>query len=142
MSAPESTGSGSNPDLFTSLRTFWGVIVAILYTRLDLATLELEEEATRALHLVVMTMAALMAIVITIFFVLFLIVAIFWDNYLYRLWVLGLVSGFCAISSVILVGVVKQMIRTRPKFLSQTIAELRKDAEGLRPAVKVEEPKP
>lgn len=140
MAAPENTGSGSSPDLFTSLRTFWGVIVAILYTRLDLATLELEEEATRAVHLVVMTMAALMAIVITIFFILFLIVAIFWDNH--RLLVLGLVSGFCAIGSAILVGIVKQMIRTRPKFLSQTLNELRKDVENFRPPVKVEEPKP
>jgi len=139
MSAPESTGSGPSPDLFTSLRTFWGVIVAILYTRLDLATLELEEEATRALTLVVMTMAALMAIVITIFFILFSLVAIFWED---REYVLPAISIFCAISSAILVLVVKHMIKTRPKFLSQTIAELRKDVEGLRPPAKVEASKP
>ena len=138
MSAPESTGSGPSPDLFTSLRSFWGVIVAILYTRLDLATLELEEEATRAVHLVVMILAALMAIVITIFFLLFFLVATFWEE---RVIVLAIISGFCAISSAVLVLVVKQMIKGRPKFLSQTIAELRKDVEGLRPAVKVEDPK-
>ncbi len=141
MSASESKGPVPPPDLFTSLRNFWGVIVAILYTRLDLATLELEEEATRAVNLVVVVLSALMAIGMTIFFILFFIVATFWDDH--RLLDLGLVSIFCAIGSLILVRAAHQMVLTRPKFLSQTLGELREVVEGLRAkVVKAEEPRP
>ena len=38
MSDPEGTGSGASPGLFASLRSFWSVLLAILYTRLDLVT--------------------------------------------------------------------------------------------------------
>ena len=131
MSVPESTDSGQNPSLFVSLRSFWSILIAILYTRLDLATAELEDEASRAVQLLVVSIAALLCTGMAAFFVMFLFVVTFWDN---RVLVLSIVCVINIVASVILFLVARNMVLNRPKFLSQTLAELRKDVEGLRPA--------
>jgi uncharacterized membrane protein YqjE len=131
MSVPDSTDSGQNPGLFVSLRSFWSILVAILYTRLDLATAELEDEASRAVQLLVVSIAALLCTGMAAFFVMFLFVVTFWDN---RVLVLSIVCVINIVASVVLYLVARNMVLNRPKFLSQTLAELRKDVEGLRPA--------
>jgi uncharacterized membrane protein YqjE len=139
MAEPESVDPGVSPSLFVSLRSFWGVIVAILYTRLDLATLELEEEATRAVQLVAVIIGALLCLGMTLFFIMFFLVVTFWEE---RVLVLGIVCGFGIVATTLLAFVAKNMIQDRPKFLSQTLAELRRDVESLRPITKPEETKP
>lgn len=136
MSDPENKDSGANPSLFSSLRNFWAVLLAILYTRLDLVTAELEEEATRAVHLLVVSIAALLSIGMAVFFLMFLFVVTFWEN---RVLVLGIVCGICILASVGLILAARQMVKTRPKFLSHTLAELRRDVEGLKLKAKTEE---
>lgn len=136
MSAPDGIGSGGSPSLFASLRSFWSVLLAILYTRLDLATAELEDETARGLRLVAAGLAALLCTAMTVFFILFFLVVTFWDD---RVLMLGSISVVCAVVSVVLILVTRNMILNRPKFLSQTIAELRRDVEGLRQAMAAKE---
>ena len=141
MSVPEGTGSGANPGLFASLRSFWGVLIAILYTRLDLVTAELEDEATsgrqadrcRAGRLLV-------AFVTAFFFAIFFLIAIFWAFGISPL-MLSAASSWSTYSIGIICSfiVARSMIVNRPKFLSQTIAELRRDAEGLSRAISTQE---
>jgi len=137
MAAPESvdSGTGPNPSLYNSLRSFWGVLVAILYTRLDLATLELEEEATRAVQLVAVIMGALLCIGITLFFIMFFLVVAFWEQ---RVLVLGIICSVGVIGCAVLVLVARKMIIERPKFLSHTLAELKRDVERLKPVHKTD----
>jgi uncharacterized membrane protein YqjE len=132
MAVP-SNDSGSSPSLFVSLRSFWGVLLAILYTRFDLLTAELEDEAIRAVRMIVISLAGLLAAGMTVFFFFFLIIASFWYT-AYRLPILGLVAGLCLLATIILSLVARNLFRSRPKFLSQTLAELRRDVEGLRPS--------
>jgi uncharacterized membrane protein YqjE len=140
MAAPGGVESGSGrPTLFSSLRSFWSVLVAILHTRLDLLTVELEEEAKRALQLLVVTLAAVLCAGMAVFFLMFFLIALFWEHLPI---VLGIVFGFYALASLGLFVAARSMIRKRPKFLSHTLAELRRDVESLRPAVKAEETKP
>jgi len=129
MSVPESAGPGTNPGLFTSLRTFWGVLIAILYTRLDLASAELEEIAAHAARLVLVSLAALLCLSTAFFFAMFFFLALFWDN---RLLVLGIIFGIYVVASVIFIMIARHLILNWPKFLAQTLAELRRDVEGLR----------
>jgi uncharacterized membrane protein YqjE len=131
MSDPEGIGSGESPGLFASLRSFWSVLIAILYTRLDLATAELEETGKHILRLVVISLAALLSVSMTIFFLLFFLVVTFWDN---RVLLLGIISIVTIIASVVLILVTRHLILTWPRFLAQTIAELRRDVEELRRA--------
>jgi uncharacterized membrane protein YqjE len=133
MSVPEEIGSGASPGLFSSLRSFWSVVVAILYTRLDLVTAELEDEALRALKLIAAGLVSLLALFGALFWATFFLLALFWDTQ-YRLWVLGGIFGIHFIIGIVLLLAARHMILSRPKFLSQTLAELRRDVEGLRRA--------
>jgi len=134
MPVPEGSGSDESPSLFASLRSFWSVVVAILYTRLDLASAELEDEAARGLKLVVAGLISMMSLLFAIFFAFFFILALYWDTE-YRLWVVGGIFGVYLVVAVVLALIVRNMILTRPRFLSQTIAELKRDAEGLSKAM-------
>ena len=139
MPVSETPGSGQNPSLFSSLQSFWAVLIAILYTRLDLATVELEEIGTHTVQLIVVTLAALAAILMTVFFLLFFLVVTFWEH---AVFVLGAVTAVSLLISVSLVLAARALIRNRPKFLAQTLAELRRDVEGIRPDLTQEPPKP
>jgi uncharacterized membrane protein YqjE len=143
MSVPEGTGSGAGPGLFTSLRSFWSVLLAILYTRLDLVTAELEDEGVRALKFIVAGLISLLALITAFFWAMFFILALFWDTE-YRLLVIVIIFAIYFVVGVILFFVARNMILNRPRFLSQTIAELRRDVEGLKTAMatKKDEVKP
>ena len=134
MPVPEGHGSGASPSLFTSLRSFWGVVVAIFYTRLDLASAELEDEAARGLKLVVAGLICVMSMLFAVFFAFFFIIALTWDTP-YRFWVIGGIFGVYLLVAAVLGLIVRNMILTRPRFLAQTIAELKRDAEGLSKAM-------
>jgi uncharacterized membrane protein YqjE len=134
MSAPEGIGSGASPSLFASLRSFWSVLVAILYTRLDLVTSELEDEGIRLIKFLVAGLVSLLCLFTAVFWAMFLLLAAFWDTE-YRLWVLGGIFGIYFIAGIGLLFAARQLILSRPRFLSQTLAELRRDVEGLRQAV-------
>ena len=144
MPATEGAGaSAAGPGLFTSLRSFWSVLLAILYTRLDLATTELEDEAVRAIQLVAAALISLLAFFTAFFFAMFFIIALAWPTP-YRMWVIG---GILLVYLLIGLGsclAARNMFLNRPRFLSQTIAELRRDVEGLNRAVhaKKEESQP
>jgi uncharacterized membrane protein YqjE len=130
MPVPEKPDPGPSPGLFSNLRSFWGVLVAILYTRLDLATTELKESGLHAVRLAIIGLAALLAIMMTIFFLLFFLVVLFWDQ---RVVTLSIVLAVSVLMSVILVLVARRLALATPKFLGQTLAELRRDAESLHP---------
>ena len=148
MSVPEGTGAGTNtsaaPSLFASLRSFWSVLLAVLYTRLDLVTAELQDEGIRALKLIVAGLLSVLSLFTAFFFATFFIIAFFWDNFESRMWSLGIIFGVYFIVGLILLLVARNMITTRPQFLGQTIAELRRDVEGLNRALaaKKDEAKP
>jgi uncharacterized membrane protein YqjE len=143
MAVPENSGSGENPSLFSSLRSFWGVIVAIFYTRLDLVTAELEDEAIRIAKFVASGLLSVIFLSTAFFFAMFFLLALFWDTQ-YRLLMLGLIFGIYFVGGVVLFFIARNMFVGRPKFLAQTLAELRRDVESLRPSavVKKEESQP
>jgi uncharacterized membrane protein YqjE len=139
--APAPADSVASPSLFHSVRTFWRVLIAILYTRLDLFTTELGEEAFRILYMAVAGVVALMCLHCAFFFLLLWILAAFWDT-AYRLYVIGgIFVIYLAIGGACLLYVVNTL-RNRPRFLGQTLAELRRDAEGLKSPFLTPESKP
>jgi len=134
MPVPEDTGPGAGPGLFASLRSFWSVLLAILYTRLDLVTAELEDEAVRGLKLIAAGLIGLLSLFAAFFWAMFFLLALFWDTQ-YRLWVLGGIFGIYLIGGISFLLVARNMVLGRPRFLSQTITELRRDVEGLSRAI-------
>jgi len=130
MSVPEGTGPAAGPSLFVSLRSFWAVLVAILYTRLDLVTTELEDAATQGLKVIVAGLVSLLCLFMAFFFAMFFILALAWDTP-YRFWVIGGIFAIYFVAGAGLFFAARDMVLNRPRFLSQTIAELKRDAEGL-----------
>jgi uncharacterized membrane protein YqjE len=130
MSAPLGAGSGENPSLFASLRSFWSVLLAILYTRLDLATTELEDQARMVAKLVLAGVIAILAFAFAFAFANFFIIAAFWSGP-YRLAAIGAVLGVYLLIGLVSAIVARNLVVNRPKIFSQTIAELRRDVEGL-----------
>jgi uncharacterized membrane protein YqjE len=112
------------------LRSFWSVLLAILYTRLDLATAELQGQGIRVVKLLLSGFLAVVAFITAFFFLNFWIIAAFWSTP-YRLLVIGLVFAVYLLVGIIAAGVAGAMIKAWPGFLSHTIRELRKDVEGL-----------
>lgn len=131
MSVPENTGPGESPGLFSSLRSFWSVLLAILYTRLDLVTAELEDEAIRGLKFIAASLVSLLCLLTAFFWAMFFLLALVWDTD-YFLWVLGGIFAIYFVAGIGLLLIARNMIMNRPKFLSQTLAELRRDVEGIR----------
>jgi uncharacterized membrane protein YqjE len=139
MPDPEGSGSGASPGLFASLRSFWSVLLAILYTRLDLVTAELQEQATHGIKLVVTGVVALLAFVTAFFFANFFLIVFFWHTE-YRLDAIGAVVSVYVLISLVSLLIARNLVVNRPKFLGHTIAELRKDAEGLSQALSTKKP--
>src|SRR5476651_1655164 len=122
MSVPEGAGSGASPGLFASLRSFWSVLLAILYTRLDLVTSELEDEGIRLVKFIVAGLVSLLCLFTAFFWAMFFLLALVWDTE-YELPVLGLIFALYFVAGLGLFFFARHLILSRPKFLSQTLAE-------------------
>lgn len=122
--AVERSASG----LFRSLKQLVATVVALVHTRLELFTTELQEEVQRAASLVLWSVVALLGAVLGLFFVGITII-IAWEGE--RLLAAMLVtSGFLAIAAVGGITVLVKF-RNKPPLLSATRAELGKDRAEL-----------
>jgi uncharacterized membrane protein YqjE len=118
-----------NPSLFNSLRSFGAVLLATLCTRFDLATLELEEQAIFAAQLILAGLVCVLCLATAFFFLMVLIIVIFWaENKL----CVAIITGVYLLGAIIAGLIARNMLEHRPKLLEHTLAELRKDADGLR----------
>lgn len=123
--------ANSGPSLFGSLRSFWSVLLAILYTRLDLATTELQEQGVRVIQLLLAGFIAVVALLTAFFLLNFWFIAAYWDDLHSRLLVIGIIFAVYALIGVIAAAIATSIVKAWPGILSQTIKELRKDVEGL-----------
>jgi uncharacterized membrane protein YqjE len=118
-----------NPSLFNSLRSFGAVMLATLCTRFDLATLELEEQAIFAAQLILAGIVSILCLATAFFFLMVLIIVIFWAE---KVLCVAIITGVYLLGALIFGLIARNMLEHRPKLLEHTLAELRKDAEGLR----------
>ena len=127
----EETSASSAPasGLFHSLSKLLATLFAVLQTRLELLTTEVQEEIQRATALLIWGSIALLSAGIGIFFIGITVIVAFWDTH--RLpaafAVTGVVVGICIISLVIL----SIKVRGRVRLLHATRTELAKDHEQL-----------
>jgi uncharacterized membrane protein YqjE len=118
-----------NPSLFNSLRSFGAVLLATLCTRFDLATLELEEQAIFAAQLILAGIVSILCLATAFFFLMVLIIVIFWAE---NILCVAIITGVYLLGAIISGLIMRNMLEHRPKLLEHTLAELRKDTEGLR----------
>jgi uncharacterized membrane protein YqjE len=118
--------------LFRSLAKLASTFVAIAHTRLELLTTELQQEMHRVAEIMVWTVIALLAALIGLFLAALLVVFVFWDTHRV-LASIAVTSVFFAIAVVALI-VLRVKVKSRPRLLEGTLAELATDASNLKAA--------
>ena len=127
--APEGE-PGPIASLFRSIAKLAATFVAIAHTRLELLTTELQQEVYRVAEIMVWTVVAVLAAGIGLFMAALVIVFVFWDTH--RLLAsVAVTAAFFAIAVVSLL-VLRAKIKSRPRLLEGTLAELASDANHLK----------
>jgi uncharacterized membrane protein YqjE len=125
---PERT-PGASKGLLESLTILAGTLVAIAHTRLDLLSVDLEEERAHLLSLLVLTLAALFCLGIGVVLVTILLVVAFWDTH--RLLALGALAGFYLVIGMGVWAFALHKARTKPRLFAASLSELFKDRQQL-----------
>jgi uncharacterized membrane protein YqjE len=107
-------------------------LIALLHTRAELATVEVEEEALRYFSYLMLTLAATFFLALAVLLAVLLMVALFWDAHRVAA-LLGLIVLFGG-GGIYLGMTVRQRYRHKPHLLGHTLAELNRDIEALRPS--------
>jgi uncharacterized membrane protein YqjE len=115
--------------MFERLQNILLTIVSLAQTRLELATVEIEEEARRLTGVVLWAVAGILSAGFGVLLLALTIVIAFWDGH--RLLASVLVTlVFFAVAAV--AGLtVRRRLRERPRLLAATIGELKRDARAL-----------
>ena len=129
------------PGLFSSVRSFGRALLGTLHTRLDLLTTEIEDGAVRVAYLVASGMVGILALHGAFFFAMLFLLAAVWETP-YCLWVIGgIFFVYLAVGAGLLIYAWK-LVSGRPRFLGQTLDELKRDVDQLQRAIKTKEPQP
>lgn len=102
-------------------------IVAMVHTRLELAAVEMQEEARRLAGYLVSVLLATFLLACSILLAALFVIVLFWDSY--RLLAVGGMTVLFALAGVVILNKVKSSFESRPPLLSATLAELRNDAD-------------
>jgi uncharacterized membrane protein YqjE len=128
LNATEETPVASE-GLFVSLKNLTATLIAIVYTRLDLISTDLEEGRERMLSLLVVTFVSLFCLCIGVVLLAMMIVVAFWDTH--RLLALGSLTGVFLIAGTILSRIAIRELRAMPRMFAASLTELSKDQQEL-----------
>jgi len=120
---------GRSEGLLESLRNLARTFLAIVQTRIEIFASEIDEERTRLARIAVLAAVAALCIALAVILLVFFLVVLFWDTN--RLLAIGVLAGVFAIGGIAACLGLRAAISQRPKFLSATLAELRKDRTKL-----------
>jgi len=121
--------TGESKGLFESLSMFGATLVAIVHTRLELLSLDLEEERERLFSILLTTLIAVFLLGIGVVLSAILLVVIFWETH--RLLVLGILMVFFLLLGTVIGAMALHKIRSKPRIFSSSLSELQKDTEQL-----------
>lgn len=115
--------------LTNSLARLAGGLLATLHTRLELITVEIEEELASFATFLLWSIVALACAGIAVLLGILLLVALFWDTHRYLV-LLGLIAAFGG--SALGLGLwLRATMQAKPRLLSATLDELKRDGAAL-----------
>ena len=120
---------GGSKGLLESLTILAGTLVAIAHTRLDLLSVDLEEERAHLFSLLVLALTALFCLGIGVVLATILLVVAFWDTH--RLLALGALAGFYLVMGMGVWAFALHKARTKPRLFAASLSELFKDRQQL-----------
>lgn len=108
---------------------FAATLVAIIYTRLELLSVDLEEEREHLTAIMLLSLIAVFLLGIGVVLSAILLVVLFWESH--RLLVLGLLTAFFLLLGLVVGAYALHRIRAKPRLFSSSLAELQKDHQQL-----------
>ena len=124
--------SGPRPvaGLFQSINNFLATFVAIVHTRLELLTTELQEEVRQVGAILLWAFIAAFAAMMGLFLGALAVIFVFWDTHRLAasLAMIGMFVGVAVAAGLML----RHKLTTKPPLLDDTLAELAKDRDQLR----------
>jgi uncharacterized membrane protein YqjE len=121
--------TGRAEGLFESLRNLARTFLAVVQTRIEIFASEIDEERTRLARIALLAAVAAFCLGLAVILLVFFLVVLFWDTD--RLLAIGVLAGVFAAGGIAACLGLRAAISQRPKFLSTTLAELRKDRAKL-----------
>lgn len=121
--------AGHTESLLESLRGLSKTFIALVQTRIEIFASEVDEERTRLARIVVLAMIAAFCLGLALVLLVLLVVVVFWDTN--RLLAIGIIAGVFMLGALAALVSLRRALRQRPRFLSATLAELRKDGKEL-----------
>lgn len=123
--------TGHRGGLFESLKTLASTLVAIGRTRLELLSIDIEEERVWLTSMLVWTLIALFCAGMSIVLAILFVIVIWWDTH--RLLAVAIPALLLMLCAVLAVNVVLGKVRAKPRLFSASLAELSKDHAHLVP---------
>ena len=130
-----SATSGAAPPggggMMDTMRSFMASWIAVIKTRVEIVSVEIEEQREWLEQLVLLAVAALFCLSLGVILLTLFIVVLFWEKY--QLVVLGLFTLLYLGGGVALFLMLKQKMKNKPRLFASTAAELGKDYAALQP---------
>jgi uncharacterized membrane protein YqjE len=117
--------------LMTSLRRLVGTLVGIVQTRIELISVEIEDQVLRMWHLILLAGAILLFSGLALIFFSAWIVVLFWENHPAA--ALGVVTAVYLAAALLTWQIFRARRRARPRLFQASLAELARDREHLAP---------
>src|SRR3954463_10861956 len=111
--------------MMESIGRLSATLVALVQTRLELATVEIEEESLRYLSYLLLSLLTLFLVGIATLLIAFFVILLFWDSHRIEA-VLSMAFLFGA-GGIAMGMKVRASLRAKPRLLSYTLAEINKD---------------
>lgn len=107
-----------------------GTLLAIFQTRLELFTVEMQEEVQRLFSYLILALVALFCVGVTLILAVFLVIVLFWDSY--RISAICVMMLLFGLASIGIFASIRSSFRKKPKMLAFTRSELEKDIMRLK----------
>lgn len=127
---PAAGRGGAAAGLGGALSQLTSSALAIVRTRLELATVEFAEERERAKEMLLLVLSTVLLCLFALLFASVFVIAYFWDSY--RLTAVGAVTAFYVLLAGILFVRLRQRSREKHSPFAATLSQLDEDAALLR----------
>ncbi|MDF3833613.1 phage holin family protein [Cupriavidus basilensis] len=119
-----------SPKFMDALRSLAGSLVAMVQTRLELASVELAEERSRLMKMALLACFGLVFFGLAMVTLTVLITIVFWDTYRWQ--AMGALVAIYLAACAVCLAFARHLMRNAPPLFEATLAEIDKDREILR----------
>jgi uncharacterized membrane protein YqjE len=117
------------PGIFQTAKRMLATVIALVHTRLELFTTEIEEEIQRAASILLWGLVALFFGSLTVLMVAVTVLVVFWDDH--RILAAVLITASFLILTLVFGLLARARLRAKPRFMQASIEELKRDKESL-----------